>query len=158
MTGSVPLRVLDSLVESSPGTYSADIGRDTITVRAGGPTTVLDGPFLNLQFFDTRMKRLLKITVVSITSDAGTRLDKVPIGLCRSMIGPVDAGQEIQTGIGGYFPNAQYVVSEFGRSLEWVIQSGEYFLLFGISPFNQAYPPEKRVATVVYEVAIVAAR
>ena len=112
------------------------------------------GPFLVVQFCADVPSRKLRVIVQSATSEAGTPLGEAPrFSLFHSLVWP--APDSIQTASGGYKANALEVAQNDGWALEWDVGDGVYMLVFQRSPFEDAYPPEKRPASVMYTVETV---
>ncbi len=150
----VTVNIVDSLVDSQPGSYTGSFTLNTIGVSRGGPSTYQYGPFLVLQFCGTGQPRKLTVEVQSAISEADTPLAQPPrFSLFRSMVWPVP--DHIQTMSGGYQANAREVAQSDGWNLEWDIADGLYVVAFQRSPFEDSLPANERPASVAYRVEIV---
>lgn len=161
-SGVAELRVGSPLTESSSGTFTGSFLRDTVSLRTGGPSTLTNGPFLNLQFCNKPEKRVLKVIVHSVTTAQGAALPLRSPMLLETLVGPVAAGQDFYLDPVNAM-NALYAAgTEPWRlagpvgSLEWPIREGQYFLYFPWSGFEQlSQPGAGKPAYVTYQVEIV---
>lgn len=154
--GVAELRVGSPLTESSPGTFTGSFLRDTVSVRTGGPSTLTNGPFLNLQFCDKPEKRVLKVVVHSVSTAQGAAMPLRSPMLLETLVGPVAVGEEFYLDPVNAM-NALYAAgTEPWRltgpvgSLEWTIREGQYFVYFPSSSVEKQQP-----AYVTYQVEIV---
>jgi len=149
----VTLNVGERLSESQPGSFAGSFKINAIRIRRGGPSTEKYGPFLLLAFCDSTPPRKLRVTIQTVTSDAGKPMPEPPgFSLFSSLVWPAPSWLQTDSVNGA---TAKDVAKSTGWILDWSISGGVYILAFERSPLDDALPPENRPAAVTYGVEIV---
>ncbi len=133
--------------ETPMGIYTAT---ETIDIRYGGPSTMEGGIRATVTVCDADRLRLLRITVLSAISRAGTRMEIPPgYGLYRELdpfaektIQRLDYQNAIPE------PAANYLH-------DWALSGGPYIIVFGTTRYASRPRPEEEVASVTYKLEMI---